>query len=227
VLTLAKTKGSWLAGGVDRHKIGAMGLSYGGLTTLLVTYHPTLRDPRIRASLPIAPAACSLGPSFYRAARPPLLLLQGTADLVLPVADNAERAFADSRSPRQLVELKNATHTAFSGLIPETGPVLQYDEDLGCGVVVHDFDAATQQRLMTLDDPANGVDVSGCTAPCAGPPPTTLPMSAARQHYLTKALVTAFFESTFRRVHAARCFLRGGLVRDLDLDVQTHPGGPS
>jgi hypothetical protein len=35
--------------------------SYGGSTTLLLTFHPTLRDPRIRAAVAIAPVACAFG----------------------------------------------------------------------------------------------------------------------------------------------------------------------
>ena len=42
------------AGGIDRDRIGAMGLSLGGLTTTLVAFHPTLGDPRIRAAVSIA-----------------------------------------------------------------------------------------------------------------------------------------------------------------------------
>src|SRR5262245_47539317 len=47
VLALSDGDG-WLAGGIDRKRIGAQGLSLGGLTTLLVTYNPTLRDRRIQ-----------------------------------------------------------------------------------------------------------------------------------------------------------------------------------
>src|SRR5205823_7649068 len=44
----------------DGDHIGPSGLSLGGLTTLLATFHPRFRDPRILASLPIAPASCML-----------------------------------------------------------------------------------------------------------------------------------------------------------------------
>ena len=51
---------SWLAGGIDKKRIGAQGLSLGGLTTLLVSYNPQLRDRRIRAAFAMAPASCEL-----------------------------------------------------------------------------------------------------------------------------------------------------------------------
>jgi hypothetical protein len=203
---------------------GATGLSYGGLTTLLVGFHPTLRDPRIRAAAAFAPAACALGPSFYRAAHPPLLLVQGTQDLLVPIESNAGRVYADARSRRELVELENATHTAFSGLvsIPAT---TSYDQTLGCPLVVTEF-ADNWTRLQTLTDPANGIDFAGCTMPCQGPVPTNVPMQAPRQHDLTQATVVAFFESTFRSSRAAGCLLSQGLAAEnADVAVERHKRG--
>lgn len=223
VLDLARTKGTWLAGHVDRHRIGATGLSYGGLTTLLVTYHPTMRDRRIRAAAALAPAACSLDESFFRAAHPPLLLVQGTQDLLVPIEANAGRAFADSRSPRQLVALVNATHTAFSGLIA-TPSATSYDT-IGCGVVVDEF-GANWTRLQALNDVANGIDVAGCAMPCTAPTPSNAPMQATRQHDLTQASVVAFFESTFHKSRPARCLLRQSLAAENpDVQVSLHAKG--
>jgi predicted dienelactone hydrolase len=224
VLAFAATKGSWLAGRLDRHRIGATGLSYGGLTTLLVTFHPTLRDRRIRAAAALAPAACALGPTFYRAARPPLLLMQGTQDLLVPIEANAGRAYAEARSPRELVELVDATHTAFSGLVSIPSAV-SYDHALGCALVEAEF-SANWTRLRALDDPKNGIDIAGCSMPCIGPVPSNVPMQATRQHDLTQASVVAFFESTFRGSRAAGCLLRRGLAAEnADVRVERHRRG--
>jgi predicted dienelactone hydrolase len=222
ILELAGMQESWLAGRVDRHRIAASGLSYGGLTTLLVTFHPTLRDRRIRAAAALAPAACSLQEAFYRAARPPLLLMQGTQDLLLPIEANAERVYAEARSRRDLVVLTDASHTAFSGLVdfPSTS---SYDADLGCAVVVQEFGAIS---TATLDDPANGIDTAACSLPCQGPVPTNPPMQASRQHDLTQMTVVAFLESTFRKSRPARCFLRQGLAAgNADVQVENHRSG--
>jgi predicted dienelactone hydrolase len=224
VVALAKTRDAWLAGRVDRHRIAASGLSYGGLTTLLVTFHPTLRDRRIRAAVALAPASCSLDEAFYRAARPPLLLMQGTQDLLVPIEANAVRTYAEARSPRELVELEDATHTAFSGLVSAPSRS-SYDATLGCPLVVAEF-GANWTRLQTLDDPTNGIDVAGCSFPCQGPVPTNPPMQAARQHDLTQATVVAFLESTFRKSRPARCFVRQGLAAENpDVHVEIHSAG--
>jgi len=224
VLELARTHDAWLSGRVDRHRIGASGLSYGGLTTLLVGFHPTLRDRRIRAAATLAPAACALGPAFYRAARLPLLLIQGTQDLLVPIEANSARVYAEARSPRELVVLENATHTAFSGLV---GIPLQtsYDATLGCPAVVQEF-GTNWARLQALDDPANGIALAGCNLPCIAPVPPNAPMQAPRQHDLSRAAVVAFFESTFRKSRPARCFLREALsAENADVHVEVHGPG--
>ena len=67
-----------LAGAVDAARVGASGLSLGAATVMLLTYHRDLRDRRIRAVLPIAPAfSCAFTRAFYKGVRPPLLVLQG------------------------------------------------------------------------------------------------------------------------------------------------------
>lgn len=221
LLALSKTRGSWLQGGVDKHKIGVSGLSLGGLTTLLVTYHPTLRDPRIRASLPIAPAGCFLGSAFYRAARPPLLLLQGDQDLLVPLDENGERAFQNSNSPRQLVKLVHGTHTAFTGFISAPSAT-SYDLAI-CSLVTANAQGDIGAGLGGV---ADGIDASLCSEilPCQPPGPPNPPMQAARQHDLTTAVVTAFFDAQFKRSKAARCFLSHGLATLPDVQVETAPG---
>lgn len=221
LLALSRSGTAWLAGGVDRHRIGVAGLSLGGLTTLLVTYHPTLRDPRVRAAAALAPAACYLGEKLYRSARPPLLLVDGDQDYITPLATNAARVVALSRSPRTLVTLAGGTHTAFSGLVSGL-PTQNYDVALGCLVVERITQADVDATATALGAAAAGlVDPTGCMLPCTGPAPSGPPLAAARQHDLTQASVTAFFESTLRHTHAARCFLREGLARE-NGEVQTE-----
>ena len=41
-------------GEIDPERIGAAGLSLGGFTTTVATFHPTRRDPRISAAVSIA-----------------------------------------------------------------------------------------------------------------------------------------------------------------------------
>jgi predicted dienelactone hydrolase len=224
LLALSKLRDGWLSRGVDRHRIGVAGLSLGGATTLLVTYHPTLRDHRVRAALPIAPAACFFSAGFYRAARPPLLVLQGDQDLLVPLETNGERVFERSRSPRSLVTLIHGTHTAFSGFV--TAPSTTSYDAVGCAAI--SGVVSSGDVLAGLGGP-DIIDATGCALPCQSPPPGNIPMQADRQHRLTKAVVTAFFDLTLKRSHAARCFLRHGLSTGLtteNSDVLVAAHGP-
>jgi predicted dienelactone hydrolase len=224
LIGLSRTPGTWLEGGVRRQRIGAVGLSLGGLTTLLVTYHPTLRDRRIRAALPIAPSACFLGARFYRTARRPLLVLQGDQDLIVPLETNGALVYQRSRSPRDLVTLVAGTHTAFSGAVTYPSPT-SYDT-LGCAAI--QSAGLSGDPTTGLGGAEAGIDSSACTLPCQSPPPTNPPMQAARQHEITQAVVAAFFDATLKHSRAARCFLRGGLASEnADLAVAAHRRGIS
>lgn len=211
---------AWLAGAIDTKRIGASGLSLGGLNTLLVTYHPTLRDPRIKAAAAMAPAACYLAAPFYDVAKPPLLLLGGDEDLITPLDTNARRVFELSRSPRRLVTLAHATHTAFSGLIGEGASATSYDV-VGCTALESKLtQAQVDDTIASFGNDPSLVDGTGCALPCVTPPPFTPPMVAGRQHDLTRAAIVAFFESTFRKSKEGACFLARGLDKEADVTVE-------
>jgi len=205
----------WLHGRIARRRIGVSGYSLGGLTTLLVTFHRELRDQRVRAALAIAPVACPLTRRFYRTVRVPLLVLQGDQDLLAPFATNGLRAYDRSRPPHELVTLADASHTAFSGFVTWASST-SYDTQ-GCAPVSR---ALAADPFAVLGGAADGVDPSGCGPPCLGPVPANPPMQPARQHAITAAAVTAFFESTLEHSRGARCFLSRGFAAEYP-DVTT------
>jgi predicted dienelactone hydrolase len=209
VLALSADRGSWLAGGIDKKRIGAQGLSLGGLTTLLATYNPVLGDKRIKAAMVMAPYSCPLTKKMLRR-NPPLLFIAGNGDRITPLEQNAARTFGKARMPRTLVDLAGATHTAFSGLVSIPSDV-NYDTWIGCsavdGITQEEFDGA----LAAFGPAAAAADLTGCELPCRGPEPAVPFMQAERQHTLTQAATVAFFESRFKKSKAARCFLKKGL----------------
>jgi predicted dienelactone hydrolase len=198
--------GSWLAGGIDKKRIGAQGLSLGGLTTLLVSYNPQLRDRRIRAAYAMAPASCELTRKTLSAPHP-LLLIDGDQDLITPIDQNAGLTFSRVRMPRTLITLAHATHTAFSGLVSFDSPV-SYDAALGCSFVENITQQQVDQLITAFGPAAAGTDTTGCDLPCKGQAPSNPPMPASRQHDLAQAAGTAFFQEQFQKSRAARCFLR-------------------
>jgi predicted dienelactone hydrolase len=213
LLTETRDAADWLHGGVDRHRIGATGLSLGAVTTLLVTYHPTLRDRRIRAALPIAPGGgCAVNRRFFSTMRPQILTIVGEQDLILPPDANALPAIDLLRSPRTLVTFVAATHTAFSGLVGFPSKV-SYDV-LGCTLLTGI--AGWGNPFDGLGGPADGItstDIS-CSRICKDPVPANVPMQAERQQQLTQVVEAAFFESALRHSRSARCFLRQGLAAE-------------
>jgi predicted dienelactone hydrolase len=224
LLRRSHTSGDPLAGAISRRRIGATGLSLGAVTTLLVTYHPTLRDRRIRAALPIAPGgACAVNEHFFARTRRPLLALVGEQDLILPPDANALPALDLVRSRSQLVTLVAGTHTAFSAFV--TQPASTSYDTIGCMLLAsigqwgNPFDG--------LGGPAEGIDPGAfsCTRICQDPVPPNPPMQALRQHELTRAVEAAFFESALRGSHAARCFLRARLgAENADVRLEATPG---
>jgi predicted dienelactone hydrolase len=214
---------SWLAGGVDKKRIGAQGLSLGGLTTLLVSYNPQLRDRRIRAAFAMAPASCELTRKTLSAPHP-LLLIDGDQDLITPIDQNAGRTFSRVRMPRTLITLAHATHTAFSGLVSFDSAV-SYDAALGCSFVDNITQQQVDQLITAFGPAAAGTDTTGCDLPCKGQVPSNPPMPASRQHDLTQAAGTAFFQEQFQKSRAARCFLRKAFaVENPDLTIARRGG---
>ena len=215
---LSEMPNAWLAGGIDTKKIGVSGLSLGGLNTLLVTYHPTLRDPRVKAAAAMAPASCWLSETFYETVKPPLLLLDGDQDLITPIETNAARTFERARSPRHLVTLAHATHTAFSAFVGGGGSATSYDV-IGCTALEGKITQQQIDEVIAGFGAPSLTDPVGCTLPCVDSPPANPPMGAQRQHDLTQAAIVAFFESTFRRSKEGACFLARGLGKEDDASV--------
>src|SRR5262249_37429654 len=148
-------------------RIGASGLSLGGLTTLLLAFHPTSRDARLRAVLAMAPPSCMFLPSFFTHADLPLLLLHGDSDMIVPIAENSEHAFPLTQSPSELVVPHTASHTGFSGLATLLDQTMHLDR-LGCTAIAGHTDVSSFASLGSVDQGISA-DPSVCPLPCQAP----------------------------------------------------------
>lgn len=74
--------GDDLARAVDVSRRGIAGLSLGGGTVLIGTYHPKWRIEDVKAAVALAPASCFFGPDLY-AASVPTLIVTGDADMLV------------------------------------------------------------------------------------------------------------------------------------------------
>jgi predicted dienelactone hydrolase len=193
----------------DAGHIGASGLSLGGLTTLLSTFHPRLRDARIAAALPMAAPSCMLEAAFFGQAVP-VLFLHGDSDLIVPIEANSARVFPLAKDPRELVTLHTASHTGFSGFATLFDPKMHYDR-IGCMVL----GSIRVLSFNGLGSEAEGIspDPSVCPMPCQGTAPDPS-LEAERQQQLTNTVGAAFFEARLRGDAGAKAFLEGPLASE-------------
>jgi predicted dienelactone hydrolase len=220
LLAQSDDRTSMLAGRVDSARIGASGLSLGGLTTLLLAFHPTLRDPRVKAAVAQAPPSCMMLPAFFVGAKLPLLLMHGDADEIVPPAANSQRIFPWTPAGTELVLLHKGSHTGFAELAALLDATMNYDR-IGCKAVVG---ASNVSSFAGLGTPAMGIsdDTSVCPQPCTAPfvDPS---LDAARQQDLTKAAELAFFAAHLGNDMQADLFLRTRLaIENREISTQLH-----
>ena len=206
------------AGAVDTERIGASGLSLGAATVLLLTYHRDLRDPRIRAVLPIAPAfGCAFTRAFYRHARVPVLVLQGDADGLAPLAENGLRVVRRAGGPRMLAVLRGGSHLGFTGFAGLLGTPENIDQ-FGCNALLAAIGSGPAFPPLPGGRGA-GIVSEACALPCQTPP--TASLDFARQHELTQTVSAAFFDAYLAGDESARCWLARGLARE-NPDIETR-----
>ncbi len=111
-----------LAGAIDAQRIALAGHSLGGVTTYFATYGMQCRDPRIKASIPIAasdPVASALanGLGFagimHAPVPAPVLFLSAEKDLFARMAGRPGAAYARVEPPKHHVMIERGVHVWF------------------------------------------------------------------------------------------------------------------
>jgi predicted dienelactone hydrolase len=202
---------------IDGDRMGAQGLSLGGLTTELATFHADLRDPRIDAALALAPPACFFTKRFFKTATTPFMVVHGDDDQLVPYKENGRRAFKFARAPKHLVALRAGSHTGFSTFARGQDGSTHIDV-VGCAAVLQNPPSTDGAGFTDLGGKEQGVslDPKRCPALCGEGLPDHPSMGGARHHELTKIAVAAFFEAYLQDDVAARCFLRKTMRREHD-----------
>jgi predicted dienelactone hydrolase len=207
-----------LYGMIDPHRVGAMGISLGGMTTMLAAFHPTMADSRIKAALSIAGPTAQFDPVFFRFRQLPFLMLATDTDALVPYPSNAARV-PDVVPGSQLVTIKGASHTGFSGAAGALRWMHNPDR-LGCYAVEKNLQTAmTDPWFDLLGTPEQGINDSAEFELCQMDP---LPaaMNPLRQQMISKLVVAAFFQSQFATDVSERAtaalFLGQTLASELD-----------
>lgn len=98
-------------GRFDPKRLVVAGLSLGGATALLAGYHDCCRDTRYRAVMAFSPYRFPMETGQYRIdGSPPLLLIHGDADAVLPY-DASKALFASTTHGIDFITLKGGRHS--------------------------------------------------------------------------------------------------------------------
>jgi predicted dienelactone hydrolase len=207
--------------GIDRDRIGAVGLSLGGLTTTLVAFHPDLRDPRVRAAVSIAGPLFLFSPAFFETAHVPFLVIAGTDDAFIDYETNAG-VVAERDPGALLLTLKGASHAGFADVASRLLWFWPNPDRLGCWYL---------HRRVDLEREAEGSVASfggakdGVTLPAASPLPCSRgpegrAMRPRRQHAITTLAVRAFLDAELaadpERRAAARRYLGRGIAVDFE-----------
>jgi dienelactone hydrolase len=218
---LATTSGSIAIGGsIDPDRIVASGLSLGGLTTLLLAFHPTSRDPRLKAALAMAPPSCMFTAAYFdNAPALPLLLMLGSDDAIVDPAANEERIFPLTKTPSELMTFAAGSHTGFAVAASFLNAASNYDA-FGC----KELGSVNASSFASLGTAAQGVaqDPSVCPAACATVP-TTPSLDATRPQDLTKVAAQAFFDGVLGRNATGTAFVQTGMAaQNAEVTVQVR-----
>ncbi len=200
---------------VDQSRIAAMGISLGGLTTSLVSYHPRLRDKRIQAAVSIAGVSAMLGKDFYQNSAIPFMMIGATIDAVLPFEYHAS-VIPHRVNNSVLVSIENASHMGFADIARSVRWMRNADV-IACmfinsmrnvAKVNPEMEKAWYRELGTRDQ---GVVVDESSEACPEDFEYPKAINPIKQQMLTKVAVLSFFESHFsntkQRKQEAQTFL--------------------
>jgi len=218
------------AGSIDRERIGAVGLSLGGLTTTLLAFHPSLGDARVRAAVSIAGPSAFFDERFFATSTVPFLMIAGDIDAMVDYSSNAAKL--RERAPAAtLITLRGGSHTAFAGVATPLLGWLSNPDSVGCWAIGNRIDQQVQGRqehdefITALGGEEAGIRTGEIPMPCRGSslPPALRPQ---RQHELTTLAVFSFLQSQLHssassRVEHARILAETLARENPEMDVST------
>lgn len=182
---------------LDTGKIAVAGVSLGGMTSTLVSFHPQVVDPRIKAVISIAGPSKMFTPDFFRHQQTPFMMIAGTADAILPYAAHAA-PITEKYPGSTLVSLTDASHAGFAAPAATFMRFFDNPDTVGCDRVTKGLgkDTGINKSMQPFFRDDYGIDLAGDQQPCPEQP-IAKAMSAPRQHLLTTLAAFSFLQSQF------------------------------
>lgn len=216
---------------IDPEKIAVAGVSLGGLTATLATFHRKLRDPRIAASISVAGPTSIFTSEFFAGRETPFLMIYGGGDAIVAYEDNAVPA-KEMYPSAVLVKLVDASHAGFAQPSSTLMRFISNPDGIGCRVVTEELsvEVAEQNRdfMAQLGDEGDGIDLDKQIEFCDA---ELIPvaMKASRQHMFTTLAAHAFLESLFAESPGergeSRTYLLQTLAEENAAEVEVIPPG--
>lgn len=202
VLALNKDSDSVMHQRIDTDNIGAMGLSLGGLTTALVSFHPDLNDQRIKAAVMMAPPLEAFSQQFY-ATNPEVksLLISGTLDRVVPEPANASDVI-DRNLAGWFISMDKGTHLGFA----DVGNPLRWMENpdnLGCAFMGYALPKLDLPERWDAVIPNTGGVIRDIVVGSPCPELAGQSMNGLKQQWLTRIAIGSFFDMHLHSGHRA------------------------
>jgi len=202
---------------IDPERIAVAGVSLGGMTSMLASFHRRFRDPRIAATVSIAGPSSMFAPGFFAGQDLPFLMVYGSGDAIIPLEENAVPVLKMYPGVI-LVALKDASHAGFAQPSSTLMRFIKNPDGVGCRAVTEKIgvEVAEQnaQFMAQLGDEQDGIHLNSQLEFCTS---ELIPeaMNASRQHMFTTLAVHAFLESVFSDEAATRQASRQYLLATL------------
>ena len=218
------------AGELDSSRIALMGFSLGGITTTLATYHPRLRDNRVKAAISIAGPSAGLLSKFYETTDVPFMMIAGTLDALVDFEYNAA-VIPERVQNSVLIAIEGGTHLGFEGISEPWLRLLNHPDGFGCTEVLSNLGSDPNSAFMPLSNESDGIVFEPNAPSVCETMPTGKAIHPARQQMITSVAVLSFFDYVFDedpiRREAAYDELSSSLVSELPEASFTSLGTPA
>ena len=217
MLRMAADTGSHLFNRVDIDRVGLVGSSLGGTTSMLAALHPRLSDSRVQVMVSLAGPSTMFLPAFFSASNVPFMVVAASNDVVVPYTENAAALLNKVAGPFWLVTIKGGSHVGFSSA-SEFLRWLPNPDVVSCFIVVRNLTA--QPIDESLMSQLGGIDDGLQAVPSDINCPEQLPaaINPLRQHQLTLLALASFLEMHFADTkierEAAQAYLRAGYMSE-------------